>query len=168
MGSPLSPTLANIIMIALEDGMMKDLFDNGIIKFYVRYVDDTLLLAKSSDINLILNKLNSYHSDIQFTHEEFIDNNDHEVHFLDIKLTSDGTSVFRKKTHTGQFIYSFTPWSYKIAWVRSLVNRAYKICSNDSLLSDEILNNIMKCMSWNGFPKRSATELIQKFTPMQS
>ena len=90
-------------MIALEDGMMKDLFDNGIIKFYVRYVDDTLLLAKSSDINLILNKLNSYHSDIQFTHEEFIDNN--EVHFLDIKLTSDGTSVFRKKTHTGQYVH---------------------------------------------------------------
>ena len=57
-------------------------------------------MAKPSDINLILNKLNSYHPDIQFiTHEEFIDNN--EAHFLDIKLTSDGTSVFRKKTHTG-------------------------------------------------------------------
>ena len=39
VGSPLSPTLANIIMIALEDGMMKDLFDNGIIKLYVRYVE---------------------------------------------------------------------------------------------------------------------------------
>ena len=43
-------------------------------------------LAKQSDIDLILNKLNSYHPDIQFTYEEFIDKND--VHFLDIKLTS--------------------------------------------------------------------------------
>ncbi len=102
-------------MIALEDKIIKDLFDKDIIKFYVRYVDDTLVLAKPSDINLILNKLNSYYPDIQFMHEEFIDNN--EVHFLDIKLMSNGTSIFRKSTHTGQYIHlsSFTLWSYKIA-----------------------------------------------------
>ena len=48
---------------------------------------------------------------------------------------------------------------------RSLINRAYKICNNDRLLSDEI-NNIMKFMSWNSFPKKKlATTLIQKFTP---
>ena len=71
MGSPLSPTLANIIMIALEDEIIKDLFENETIKFYIRYVDDTIVLAKPSDINLILNQLNSYiyHPDIQFTHE---------------------------------------------------------------------------------------------------
>ena len=61
MGSPLSPTLANIIMIALEDAIIKDLLHNDIIKFYVRYVDGILVLAKPSDIDLILNKLNSYH-----------------------------------------------------------------------------------------------------------
>jgi hypothetical protein len=32
MGSPLSPTLANIIMIALEDEIIKDLFENETIK----------------------------------------------------------------------------------------------------------------------------------------
>ena len=83
-------------MIALEDEIIKDLFENETIKFYIRYVDDTLVLAKPSDINLILNKLNSYHPDIQFTHEEFVDKN--EVHFLDIKLTSNSTSIFRKST----------------------------------------------------------------------
>ena len=68
MGSPLSPTLANIIMIALiENEIIKDLFDNGVIKFYVRYVDDTLVLAKSSDINLILNKLKSLLTTMKFT-----------------------------------------------------------------------------------------------------
>ena len=86
MGSPLSPTLANIIMIALIDAIIKDLLDNNIIKFYIRYINDTLVLAKPSDIDLILNKLNSYHPDIQFTHEVF---------------TSDGTTIFRKNTHTG-------------------------------------------------------------------
>jgi hypothetical protein len=33
MGSPLSPTLANIIMIALEDEIIKDLYHSGIITF---------------------------------------------------------------------------------------------------------------------------------------
>ena len=75
MGSLLSPTLANIIMVALEDEIIKYLFDNSTIKFYLRYVGDTLALAKPSDINLILNRLNTYHPDVQFTHEEFIDNN---------------------------------------------------------------------------------------------
>ena len=103
MGSPLSPTLANIIiMIALEDAIVKDRLHNNIIELYIRYVDDTLVQAKPSDINLILDKLNGYHPDIQFTHEEFIDKND--VHFLDIKFTSDGTTIFRKNTHTGQYI----------------------------------------------------------------
>ena len=50
----------------------------------------TLVLAKPSDIALILNKLNNYHPDIQFTHEEFVDKSD--FHFLDIKLTADGTN----------------------------------------------------------------------------
>ena len=45
-------------MIALEDEIVKDLFDSDIIKFYVRCVDDTLVLAKPSDVNLIL-KLSS-------------------------------------------------------------------------------------------------------------
>ena len=53
MGSPLSPTLTNIIMIALEDALIKGLLHNDVIKFYVRYVDDTLVLAKPSDTDLI-------------------------------------------------------------------------------------------------------------------
>ena len=97
MGSPLSPTLANIIMTALEDEIVRDLIDQNVIKFYTRYVDDTLVLIKPSDTNFVLNKLNSYHSQIQFTYEEFVDQND--VHFLDIKITSNGTTIFRKDTH---------------------------------------------------------------------
>ena len=152
-------------MIALEDAIIKDLPHNDIIKFYVRYVDDTLVLAKPSEIYLILNKLNSYQPDIQFTHEEFIDKND--VHFLDIKLTSHGTTtIFRKKPNTGQYIHlsSFTPWSYKIAWTRSPVSRAQKICSNKTLVLDEI-NTALKFISWNRFSKRLVTKLIKQITP---
>ena len=53
MGSPRAPVLANIIMTKLESTIIKKLFDTGKIKFYCRYVDDTLLLIKPGDIQLV-------------------------------------------------------------------------------------------------------------------
>ena len=76
MGSPLGPTLADILMTAFEDEIVRPLISSDIIKFYSRYVDDTLVLIRPSDIPTVLQKFNSFHPQIQFTHEEFIDNND--------------------------------------------------------------------------------------------
>ena len=45
-------------------------------------------------------------------------------------LTRDSTYIFS----------SFTPWSYKIAWIRTSVSRAHKICSNKTFLSAEIID----------------------------
>ena len=90
MGSPLGPTLANILMTALEDDIIRPLITSDTFKFYVRYVDETLVVAKPDDIPLILDKLNSFYPQIQFTFEEFVDHND--VHFLDIKLDPQGTT----------------------------------------------------------------------------
>ncbi len=99
MGSPLGPTLADILMTAFEDEIMRPLISSDIIKFYSRYVDDTLVLIRPSDITIVLQKFNSFHPQIQFTHEEFIDNND--IHFLDIKISSSGTSIYRTSSqHT--------------------------------------------------------------------
>ncbi len=163
MGSPLGPTLANILMTALEDDIIRPLITSDTLKFYVRYVDDTLVLAKPDDIPLILDKLNSFHPQIQFTYEEFVDHND--VHFLDIKLDPQGTTIYRKSTHTGQYRHfsSFTPWSRKVAWIRALVQRAIKICSTQQLLHLEI-QNIKQFASWNGFPRWLSDKLIHSFT----
>ena len=57
MGSPLGPVLVNIIMTELERVIVEPLITSGKIKFYARYVDDTLLLAKEEDINLSLTSL---------------------------------------------------------------------------------------------------------------
>ena len=135
MGSPLGPTLADIIMTAFEDAIIKPLIDSGVLKFYSRFVDDTLVLAKPSDFPFILNKLNSFHPQLQFTIDSFTD--DQDIHFLDIKITPNGTSVYRKSTHTGQYVHSssFTPWYRKTAWLRALIHRAYKLCSNSEILS---------------------------------
>ena len=103
MGSPLGPTLANIIMTAFEDEIVRKLFDSDVIKFYARYVDDTLIVAKPSDFNNILETFNTFHLQIQFTLEEFPDNN---VHFLDLQINSSDITIFRKPTHTGQTLIS--------------------------------------------------------------
>ena len=61
MGSPLAPVLANIIMTELESTIIKKLLDTGKIKFYCRYVDDTLLLIKPEGIQLVQDMFNSFH-----------------------------------------------------------------------------------------------------------
>ena len=69
MGSPLGPVLVNIIMTELEKIIVKDLVDKPLIKVYLRYVDDTLLLVKEKDINLIHESLNSFDKNIKRIHD---------------------------------------------------------------------------------------------------
>ena len=54
-------------------------------KFYIRYVDDTLLLAKEEDIVFIFDKFNSFYKNFKFTIYRFDDN---DIHFsAETKLT---------------------------------------------------------------------------------
>ena len=46
VGSPLGPTVANIIMTEFEEMIIKVLISSGVIKFYKRNVDDTFTLTK--------------------------------------------------------------------------------------------------------------------------
>ena len=51
MGGSLGPVLANIIMTEFEKVVVRNLIKTGIVKFYARYVDDTLLVIKWKDIS---------------------------------------------------------------------------------------------------------------------
>ena len=46
MGSPLGLVLTNIIITELESKIVKILVDKSLVKFYIRYVDDKLLLVE--------------------------------------------------------------------------------------------------------------------------
>ena len=119
MGSPLAPVLANFIMTELEKIVFQKLATSGMIKFCCRYVVDTLLLAKPADIPHMHNLFNKFDKNLRFTVDKF----ENEVpHFLDIKISPIGLIIYRKSTHTGQYVNSenFT-WNYKISFVRSLV-----------------------------------------------
>ena len=88
MESPLGPLLTNIFMAGLEKDIIQKLIDKKLIKFYSRYVDDTLLLAKVEDVDPILTELNSYNKNIKFTFDRFINK---DVHFLNIKIHQSNT-----------------------------------------------------------------------------
>ena len=150
MGSSLGPVLANIIMTELERVVVDRLIQSGCIKFYARYVDDTLLLVKPEDVDNILREFNNFHWNLEFTVDKF---EDCIPHFLDLEIHRDGLSIYRKDTHTAQFVHhdSYTRWNHKIAWIRSLTNRAKKLCSTSKLASE--LANIKRFAAYNGFPK---------------
>ena len=95
MGSSLGPVLANIIMTELEETIIQQLIENDVIKFYCRYVDDTLMVIEDKYIDFVHKKLNSFDKNLKFTVDLF----DKEApHFLDLELSPDGLSIFRKDT----------------------------------------------------------------------
>ena len=101
---------------------------------------------------------NSFHENLRFTVNRF----ENEVsHFLDIKMSAQVLTIYHKNTHTGQYVHydSFSPWNYKISWIRSLVIRTKHICSVN-ILPEEI-NKIKKFASWIGFLKSISTLIIK-------
>ena len=109
MGSSLGPVLSNIAMTELEINIIKPLIVKGIIKFYCRYVDDTLVLLKPNDVDYVHKILNSFHKNIQFTVDTFEDSN---IHFLDLMILDNyDIDIYHKTTFTGKYLNnnSFVP-----------------------------------------------------------
>ena len=136
MGSSLGSVLANVIMMEFERLVVDKLIKDGLIKFYIRYVDDTLVLAKAEDIDS-MKQFNSFDKSTQFTNGRFEDG---VVQLLDIKINGSETDLYYKTTHTGQYcdFSSRTPWKLKISWIKALHDRTTKICSSNKLLNDQI------------------------------
>ena len=109
MGGSLGPVLANIIMTEFENEIINNLINQGLIAFYCRYVDDTLLLIKRNTITTILEHFHKFDRDIRFTFDLFENST---PHFLEINIASEGLGIYRKDTFTGQYTNfdSFVPW----------------------------------------------------------
>ena len=119
--------------------------------------------------------LNSRHPNIKFTFEK---QNGGKLAFLDILISNESdnfcTSVFRKKTSIGLYtnFTSFTPFSYKIGLIKTLLHRAFEISSSWNFFDQEkrkIKNLLMK----NLYPsylidKEIKTFLENKFTTKEN
>ena len=162
MGASMGPVLANIIMTELEKEVVDRLVQQGKLKFYSRYVDDTLMMLKPEDVDAVLDEFNRYHPSLQFTVDRF----ENEVpHFLDLEIHRTGIAIYRKDTHTAQYtnFESFTRWAHKTAWIRSLVHRAKKLCA-PSKLKDEMAK-IRTFAAYNGFPRWVVKKIIRSLEP---
>ena len=122
----LGHVMANNIMTELENKVIKpamvscSIMNDGTVKFYCRYVDDTLLVVTPQDVSRIHKLLNGFDKNLKFTVDLF----ENEVlHFLDLKISLDGISIYRKDTNAGLYVNytSFVPRTHRITWVRSLV-----------------------------------------------
>ena len=78
IGSPLGALMANAIMTKLESLVVTDLFSKGYLKFYIRYMDDALVLIKKPDVPIFLQAPNDLLKDLNFTVDIF---EDKKVHF---------------------------------------------------------------------------------------
>ena len=96
----------------MESEIVKPLKTRGLIKRYMRYVDDTLLLIKPENVETLLREFNSFHNNLHFAVDTF-DGGD--IHFLDLKIEGIETDVYHKLIDTGQYFdfTSQTPWNLK-------------------------------------------------------
>ena len=56
-----------MVITEVERPVVDKLIKDGLVKFYIRYVDSTLVLVKVKDINNIMKQLNSFEKSIEFT-----------------------------------------------------------------------------------------------------
>ena len=106
-------------MTELERVVVKDVFNKGYLKFYIRFMDDTLVLMKKSDVPVVLQVLHGFHKNLNFTVDTF---ENKKVHFLDLLIGRNPTIIFYKDTHTGEYTNYNTFMSKKLetSWVKSL------------------------------------------------
>ena len=166
MGNPLGPVYANSFMCHTEKQWLADCPVSFKPLFYRRYVDDTFLIFRDiSHVDLFLSYLNSKHPNIKFTSE--VEENS-MLSFLDVLITrrrgSFTTSVYRKNTFTGLGLnyLGYSPMLYKINSIRTLINRAYNVCS-DYFSFDMDMTFLLKYFTENLYPSSVFYNVLKTF-----
>ena len=166
MGSPLSCCYANTFLCFWETIWLNNCPKEFKPLFYRRYVDDTFLIFKDPQhIQKFLDYLNAQHINMKFTCE--IETNC-KIPFLDTLVTRTNnnfsTSVYRKSTYTGLGLnfLSFSPLIYKLNSIKTLLNRAYNICSSYVTFDQEV-QYLQNYFFNNSYPTNAFYNIVRSF-----
>ena len=119
---------------------------------------------------VFLTTLNSLHPNISFFYEK---ENNSKLQFLDVLFIRNGTHldtrVYRKDALNDLYLYwdSFARVSWKGGTLRTLVNRAYLICSNKELLHKELAYLGSVFLKKNGYPLCTIKQLMKEIEESQ-
>ena len=132
MGSPLGPVLDNLFMGFYEKQWLKE-FNFCKILLYHSYVDDIICLFNCEvDAMKFFDYLNSRNSNIKFTFEKQNRVQHFLIYLYQMKMITFVLVSFVKKTSIGLYsnFTSFTPFSYKIGLIKTLLHHGFKISSS--------------------------------------
>ena len=155
IGSRLGFVSTDIFMTELEKTLLPDIY-SCYIKFWRRYVDDTISYVKIGSIKHVLCLLNSFYENIQFTFES---EGKGTLPFLDVLSCRNGreltTTIYRKKTNDDVYLNwsTFAPFSWKQGKLRTLVQRAYLVFSTETYLKEELTHLEKVFIEKNNYPK---------------
>ena len=131
MGSPVSVTVANVVMEDVEERALTTCPHPS--PFWKRYVHDTFNPLPENKGDRFLDHLNTVEPTIKFNMEK---ESNGSLSFLDTLGThhKDGsllTSVYRKKIHTDRYLdfTSHHPLAHKVAAVKTLMTKVNRICT---------------------------------------
>ena len=162
MGSPLTSVLA-IVFMGFYDSKWLNEYNLNNPNFYLRFVDDILAAFDNEQDSLsFLDVLNKRHPTIKFTIEKKIN---HFIAFPDVSIlgTNNQNLTCHKSTYTGLFLNfkRFTSFSYKISFIKCLIDRSFKIRSFNSFHNDiESINpNVIK----NAYQPFLIDKVIKKY-----
>ncbi|XP_068736460.1 uncharacterized protein [Montipora capricornis] len=152
MGSPVSATIANLVMEFVEERAISTAAHPP--RWWYRYVDDSHVCLPKEYVQEFHAQLNSINPHIQFTSEAESDNG---LSFLDTTtVRANGripVHVYRKPTHTDNYLdfYSHHPAQHKRSVFNTLLDRAVKIPSTNRGKRKE-KQHIMKVLMNNNYP----------------
>ena len=122
-------------------------------------------LILKQDVDEFFKFLNAQHPNIKFTFEK---EKDGKLAFLDVLISKTDqdlcTSVYRKMTSVGLYtnFVSFTPYSYKIGLIKTLIHRTYEISSSWASFNEEI-SNVNHLLMKNMYPSYLIDKQFKRF-----
>ena len=137
------------------------------VNIWFRYVDDVFatIITPNSNKNIVLDFPNKQHSNIKFTIEKEVRNS---LPFLDTRVIKNVdkyvTTIYHKKKFTGVYLNwkSLTARKYKIGLINCLLNRIWRICTNQTNRDEEV-TKLKIILAKNDYPDEIINDTINKY-----